>query len=669
MNNPLLNPADLAAFDAIQPAHVAPALDALLAEAEAALATCVSDATPADYDAMARVLDVATERLGRAWGIVSHLTAVADTPELRAAHEAALPRITEFFTRLGSDAALYAKTRTVAAQGGHPPARQRVLELALQGFHLGGADLQGQAKTRFAALHERLAQVAQQFSNHVLDATDAWADYASDVEMAGVPADVRAATREAAVAEGKDGHKLTLHMPCYLPIMQYADDRALRERLYHAYATRASEFGPAEQDNGPLMAEIMALRQEEAELLGYLTSAEVSLAPKMADTPLQVLAFLRDLARRARPAAERDMAELRAFAAEHLGLADLQAWDVPYASEKLKEARYAFSDEEVKAYFPLPQVLKGLLGIIETVFEVAIRPAAAPVWHASVQFYEIHRSGQLVGRFYLDPCARNGKRPGAWMDNARGRWLRPDTGTLQTPMAYLVCNFAPPVGDKPSLLTHDNVTTLFHEFGHGLHHLLTQVNELAVSGIHGVEWDAVELPSQFMENYCWEWEVVKHLSAHVDTGAPLPRALFDKMLAAKNFQSGMQTLRQVEFGLFDMRIHTEPVAHRLQAVLAEVRQEVAVVHPPAWNRMAHTFSHIFNGGYNAGYYSYKWAEVLSADAWSAFEETGPLDGPTGQRLRREIFEVGGSRPAIDSFKAFRGREPRIDALLRHQGMT
>ncbi|MFZ2990165.1 M3 family metallopeptidase, partial [Ideonella sp.] len=487
---------------------------------------------------------------------------------------------------------------------------------------------------------------------------------------AGVPADSVAAARAAAEAEGKEGHKLTLHFPSYFPVLQYGSNRALREQLYTAYVTRASEFGPAERDNSAVMAELLTLRAEEAALLGYANYGEVSLAAKMARSPAEVMQFLRDLAARARHSAEQDLADLRDFAATELGLADLQPWDLAYAGEKLKEARYAFSDQEVKNYLPLPKVLQGLFGIIETLFEVAIRPADAPVWHESVKFYRIERAGQLVGEFYLDPHARPGKRPGAWMDNARDRWLRADSGALQTPVAFLVCNFASPVGDKPALLTHDDVITLFHEFGHGLHHLLTQVNDLGVSGIGGVEWDAVELPSQFMENFCWEWEVLKHLSARVDSGEPLPRALYDKMIAAKNFQSGLQTLRQVEFGLFDMRLHTEAdAAQRVLAVLAEVRAEVSVVPTPAFSRTPHTFSHIFAGGYSAGYYSYKWAEVLSADAWSAFEEAGVLNPAVGQRYRREILEAGGSRPALESFKAFRGREPSIDALLRHQGMA
>jgi oligopeptidase A len=675
--NPLLSAQPLPLFDAIRPEHVTPALDALLADAEAALETAVAPDTPADYDTLSKVLSVATERLGCAWGAVGHLKGVADTPELRSAFNENLPRITEFYTRQGADERLYAKYKAIAAS---PSAatlsapRQQALSHWLRDFVLSGAELQGEAKARFAALQEQMADLGQKFSEHVLDATDSFTHYATTDELAGVPDDVKAATRAAAEAEGKDGHKLTLHMPVYLPVMQYADDRALRERLYTAYVTRACEAGPAERDNGPVMAELLRLRQEEATLLGYPSYADVSLVPKMAESPAQVLTFLRDLARRARPYAKRDLAELREFAATELGLNDLQSWDSAYASEKLKEARYAFSDQEVKQYFTEPKVLDGLFRIIETLFEVAIRPDTAPVWHESVRFYRIERTTaqgvQLVGQFYLDPYARPGKRPGAWMDDVKGRWLRPDTGVLQTPVAHLVCNFSTPVGTKPALLTHDEVQTLFHEFGHGLHHMLTQVSELGVSGISGVEWDAVELPSQFMENFCWEWEVLKHMTAHVDTGEPLPRTLFDKMTAAKNFQSGMMTLRQVEFSLLDMRLHAEPGSDaRVQQVVDEVRDEVAVMKPPAFNRFQHTFSHIFAGGYSAGYYSYKWAELLSADAWSAFEEEGVLNPETGRRYRREILEAGGARDAIDNFKAFRGREPNIDALLRHQGMA
>jgi oligopeptidase A len=676
MSNPLLDFTDLPLFDRIRAEDVAPAVDALLAECEKALDTVVAPGFPAQWQALAATLDTATEKLGRAWGAVSHLNGVADTPELRAAYNEALPRVTEFWTRLGSDERLYAKYKAIDAAQLNPAQRQ-AHQNAVRNFVLGGAELAGPAKVRYAQIQERQAELGQKFSENTLDATDAYAEYVDAAELAGVPDDVLQATRAAAQAEGREGHKLTLKMPCYLPVMQFAHSSALRQRLYHAYVTRASDQAPEasrQYDNSALIAEILALRREEAQLLGFRNFGEVSLVPKMADSPDQVVGFLRELAAKARPYAEKDVVDLRAFARSDLGLHDPQSWDWPYIGEKLKEARYAFSEQEVKPYFTAPKVLAGLFKIVETLFEVAIRPDQAPVWHAGVSFYRIEREGRLVGQFYLDPSARSGKRGGAWMDDVRARWRRPDTGSLQTPVAHLVCNFGEGVDGKPALLTHDDVTTLFHEFGHGLHHLLTQVEERDVSGISGVEWDAVELPSQFMENFCWEWTVLRHMTAHVDTGEPLPRALFDKMLAARNFQSGLQTLRQIEFALFDMLLHTEhDPAQDFMPLLADVRQEVAVLQPPAFSRTAHTFSHIFAGGYAAGYYSYKWAEVLSADAYAAFEETldaqGHPSAETGRRYRQAILEVGGSRPAIDSFKAFRGREPTLDALLRHQGMA
>ncbi len=676
MSNPFLDFTDLPPFDRIRPEHVAPAMDALLGSADAALERVTAPDFPADWSAIARELDVATERLGQAWGAISHLNSVADTPELRAAYNEALPRVTEFWTRLGADERLYAKYKAIAPEKLNAEQRQ-AHQNALRNFVLGGADLRGAAKERFAAIQERQAELSQKFSENTLDATDAWAYYATLEELEGVPADVQQAARATAQSEGKEGYKLTLKMPCYLPVMQFARSSALRQKLYRAHSTRASDQAEGDGsrfDNSALIREILALRQEEARLLGYQNFGEVSVVPKMADTPQQVVGFLRDLAQKARPYAERDVADLRAYARDELGIHDPQPWDWPYVSERLKEARYAFSEQEVKQYFTAPRVLAGLFKIIETLFEVSIRPDTAPVWHPAVAFYRIERGGQLVGQFYLDQPARPGKRGGAWMDDVRSRWLRPDTGALQTPVAHLVCNFAEGVGGKPPLLTHDDVITLFHEFGHGLHHLLTQVNERDVSGISGVEWDAVELPSQFMENFCWEWDVLKHMTAHVETGAPLPRDLYDKMIAAKNFQSGMQTLRQIEFALFDMLLHTEhDPAGDFMPLLAQVRAEVAVLQPPAWSRSAHTFSHIFAGGYAAGYYSYKWAEVLSADAYAAFEETAGQDGlpsvQTGRQYRQAILEAGGSRPAIESFKAFRGREPSLDALLRHQGMA
>ncbi|UOB04094.1 M3 family metallopeptidase [[Acidovorax] ebreus] len=676
MSNPLLGFSGHIPFDRITPADVAPAVDVLLQRADAALETVTQPDFPARWDAIAQVLDVATEELGRAWGAVSHLNSVADTPELRAAYNEALPKVTEFWTRLGADERLYAKYKAIDPATLNPEQRQAHSN-AIRNFVLSGAELQGAAKERFAAIQERQAELQQKFSENALDATDAYAYYATAEELDGVPADVQNAARAAAQAEGKDGYKLTLKMPCYLPVMQFATSSALREKLYHAYVTRASDQASGDAarfDNTAVMGEILALRKEEAQLLGYGNFGQVSLVPKMAQSPEQVIHFLRDLAHRARPFAEKDVADLRTFAAEHLGLANPQSWDWPYISEKLKEARYAFSEQEVKQYFTAPKVLAGLFKIVETLFEVAIRRDVAPVWNSAVEFYRIERGGELVGQFYLDQPARQGKRGGAWMDDARARWLRPDTGLLQTPVAHLVCNFADGVDGRPPLLTHDDVITLFHEFGHGLHHMLTQVNERDVSGISGVEWDAVELPSQFMENFCWEWEVLRHMTAHVDTGEPLPRPLYDKMIAAKNFQAGMATLRQIEFALFDMLLHTEhdPQGDVL-ALLDRVRDEVAVLKPPAFSRSAHTFSHIFAGGYAAGYYSYKWAEVLSADAYAAFEETAGAGGEpsaeTGRRYRQAILEAGGSRPAMDSFKAFRGREPTLDALLRHQGMA
>jgi oligopeptidase A len=679
MTNPLLASTGIPPFAEIRPEFVTPAMDALLAQSDAALERVVGPEVPPDFDAMSRELTVATERLSRAWRAVEHLTGVADTPELRAAHAENLPRITEFFTRQGADERLYAKYRAIAAgadAAGLSSVRRRTLANWLRDFKLGGADLQGEAKARYTAIQARSAELSRQFSEHVLDATDGYALYVSEADLAGVPADAVEAARAGARADGREGCKLTLHFPSYLPVMQMGRNRALREKLYTAYVTRASEFGPPQRDNTPVMRELLQLRQEEAELLGYRNYAELSLVPKMAGSPEEVIAFLRDLGVRARPSAERDLRELREFAAQELGIAQLQGWDVPFASERLKEARYAFSDEEVRQYFTLPKVLEGLFRIIETLFEVKIVRSSAPAWHDSVEFYRIERPAAdgaaptLVGEFFLDLYARPGKRPGAWMDDARQRWRRADSGTLQTPVAHLVCNFAAPVNGRPALLTHDNVITLFHEFGHGLHHMLTRIEELGVSGISGVEWDAVELPSQFMENFCWEWDVLQQLTAHVDTGATLPRPLFDKMLAAKNFQSGMQTLRQVEFALFDMLIHSRPGApDRVQQILDEVRREVAVLIPPPFNRFQHSFSHIFGGGYAAGYYSYTWAEVLSADAFSAFEEAGVLDLETGRRYRREILEVGGSRDALESFKAFRGRAPRIDAMLRHLGIA
>jgi oligopeptidase A len=634
-----------------------------------------AEAAPPRWRNFVQPMEDANERLHRAWGVVGHLNAVMNSPELREAYNGNLPQVTQYHTELGQHEGLFAKFRALRADPGYEAltrAQKKIVENELRDFRLGGAELPAGKKTRFKEISERLSQISSRFSDNLLDATNAFSHFvtARD-EVAGIPEDVLVAAEEAARADGQPGWKFTLHAPSYLPVMQYADHRALREHVYRAYVTRASEFGKPEWDNTALIAEILRLRRELARLLGFSSYAEYSLEPKMAESPQQVLDFLNELAARARPYAVRDLKEVSGFAARELGLAKLEAWDLAYASEKLRASRYAFSDQEVKQYFPETRVLPGMFRLVERLYGLKIEPAQAAVWHPDVRFYSIRdRSGALVGQFYVDLYARPSKRGGAWMDEALTRRIR--DGAVQAPVAYLNCNFSAPVGGKPALFTHDEVTTLFHEFGHGLHHLLTRVDYLGVSGINGVEWDAVELPSQFMENFCWEWDVVQPMTAHADTGAPLPRALFDKMIAAKNFQSGMQTVRQLEFALFDLRLHHDydPAGPRSALdLLEEVRRQVAVVYPPPYNRFPHNFSHIFAGGYAAGYYSYKWAEVLSADAYSLFEENGVLDPATGQRFWDEVLGVGGSRPALESFIAFRGREPKIDALLRHNGMV
>jgi oligopeptidase A len=671
-SNPLLDFSGLPRFAEIKPEHVAPAMTALLDEARAAMHQ--AEDAPATWESFVEPLEDANERVGRAWGQVSHLHAVLDTPPLREAYNAALPAVTQYWTELGQNLRLFEKYRALRAAPEFAQltaARQKVVDNALRDFRLSGAELPAEKKPRFAAIQEELARLEAKFSENVLDATNAWTITLEDESrLKGIPADVLEPAREAAAKDGKRGWKFTLQAPSYLPVMQYAEDRALREQMYRANATRASEFGKPELDNTPLIAKILALREENARLLGYANYADVSLVPKMAETPAQVLAFLRDLARRARPFAERDVAELSEFSRAELDLQPLESWDLAFASEKLRAKRYAFSDQEVKQYFPETQVVPGMFRLVEGLFGVRIAESAAPRWHEDVRFFEVRAGdGSMVGQFYTDLYARATKRGGAWMDSAIGR--RRKGASIQTPVAYLNCNFPRPVGGKPALFTHDDVITLFHEFGHGLHHLLTRGEELAVSGINGVEWDAVELPSQFMENFCWEWKLLEGMARHVDSGAPLPRALFDKMLAAKNFQSGLGMLRQIEFALFDMRLHSDfdPASGRASLeLLDEVRREVAVLVPPAWNRFPNSFSHVFAGGYAAGYYSYKWAEVLSADAYSLFEEQGVLDPGAGRRFRDEILAVGGSRPAAESFRAFRGREPSVDALLRHSGM-
>ncbi|HEY4317143.1 MAG TPA: M3 family metallopeptidase [Herbaspirillum sp.] len=702
--NPLLDFSGLAHFDAIRPEHVKPAIDTLLAGTRAVVAALEAPSDEVTWENFVEPLEDASEKLGRAWGIVGHLNSVVDTPALRAAYNEAEPLLVEFWTAVSQNLALFGKYQALKA-GPHYAAlsaeRKKVIENALRDFRLGGAELPEQQKQRFAEIQEEHAALTTRFSENVLDATNDFALLVADEsELAGLPDDAKQAARAAAEADGKSGFKFTLHFPSFFPILQYADNRALRARVYRANVTKASLLGEdfskrVEWDNTANIDNILRLRREEAQLLGFDNYAQLSLVPKMAQSPRQVIAFLEDLGHRARPFAENDLAELRAFAAEHLGLAQLEAWDLAYASEKLREQRYAFSEQEVKQYFPEPKVVGGLFHLVQQLFDVRITADAAPAWHPDVRFYKIEKAApdapggyQLVGQFYLDLYARAGKQGGAWMDSARSRRLVP--GGVQTPIAYLTCNFTAPatVGGvlQPALLTHDEVITLFHEFGHGLHHMLTRVGEIGVSGISGVEWDAVELPSQFMENFCWEWDVLEHMTAHAETGAALPRSLYDKMIAAKNFQSGMQMLRQVEMSLFDMRLHDSAGEsgngqNSVQQVLDEVRAEFSVMPAPPFNRYQNAFSHIFAGGYAAGYYSYKWAEVLSADAYSAFEEAGAASAKAeggagnvvsieaGRKFRDEILAVGGSRSALESFKAFRGREPSIDALLRHSGMA
>jgi oligopeptidase A len=678
--NPLLDFTGLPRFAEIRPEHVAPAVEQLLAENRALVARLLLEVIVPTWDNFMQPLDDANERLSRAWGQAGHLNAVMNSPELREVYNANLPKVTQYFAELGQNLDLFNKVKAIrngTEFATLSTARKKIIENELRDFRLGGAELPEAQKARFLAIQEELSTLSSTFSDNVLDATNAYTWLVEDeAETSGLPQDDLEAAQEAARTAEKTGWLFSLKAPSYLAVMQYAHNRALRERMYRAYCTRASDLDGAKFDNTPLMADILKLRAEEAALLGFANYAELSLATKMADTPQHVMDFLRELARRARPFAERDLKELRDFARIRLNIDDLQAWDVSYAGEHLRQERYAFSDQEVKQYFPEDVVLPGMFKLVETLFGLSVRPSLAPVWYEAVRFFDIlDNSGKLIGQFYVDLYARDSKRGGAWMDDAITRRRIPPSnrtnGDIQTPVAYLNCNFSAPVAGKPALFTHDEVITLFHEFGHGLHHLLTQVEDLGVSGINGVEWDAVELPSQFMENFCWEWEVLQHMTRHVDSGGTLPRALFDKMLAAKNFQSGLQTLRQIEFALFDMRLHCEHNpngAHTALQLLDEVRREVAVIFPPSFNRFPNNFSHIFAGGYAAGYYSYKWAEVLSADAYGLFEESGVLNPAVGNQFRTEVLAMGGSRPAMESFVAFRGRKPDMAALLRHSGL-
>ncbi|MFP8966758.1 oligopeptidase A [Pokkaliibacter sp. CJK22405] len=680
-HNPLLESHELPPFSAIKPEHVVPGTKTLIADALAE-ADRLSQQDSPGWDTFVAPLEEAYDRLNSAFSPVGHLNAVANSPELRKAYDETMPLLSEYSTRLGQHQGLFKAYQRLADSPEFSQlnaARQATIEHALRDFRLSGIDLPEEQQKRYGEISQRLSAITSTFSNNVLDATQAWTKRLDSADqLPGVPESSIELLAQNAEQRGQEGYLITLDFPAFYPILNFCDDRALREEVYVANSTKASETGPngGEFDNSALMTEILELRKEEAEVLGFANYAELSLATKMAESTDQVVDFLRELATRSRPAAEQELAELRAYAKEELGIDSLEAWDVAYVSEKLRVARYAISQEDLRPYFPVPKVIDGLFAVVERLYGIQVKELTLEdTYHKDVSFYELSRDGQPIARFFLDLYARQGKRGGAWMDDCRVRRQRLD-GSIQLPIAYLVCNFTPPVGNKKSLLTHNEVTTLFHEFGHGLHHMLTQVDVGSVSGINGVAWDAVELPSQFLENWCWEKEALDLMSGHYQTGEPLPAELLDKMLAAKNFQAAMMMLRQIEFALFDFLLHRDyqPAAEGkpgtdVQAVLDSVRKEVAVMIPPSYNRFAHSFSHIFAGGYAAGYYSYKWAEVLSADAFSAFEEEGIFNQATGKRFQECILEKGGSQPAMELFKAFRGREPDIEPLLRHSGLA
>ncbi len=682
ISNPLLVPIDqLIDYDRVTPEVIEPAIEALIAQTRDCIEAVADPATPAEWETLVEPHETTSARLWRAWSVAGHLNAVVNTPALRDAYNRCLPKITEFSTWVGLHRGLYKQYQRLHNSphfASLPAVRQRIIELTLRDFRLGGVQLEGQARERYAALSDEEARISQKFSENCLDAVDEWHILVTDESrLAGIPADVVSAAAALAQENGQSGWRFTLKMPCYLPVMQYAQDRNLRETLYRGFGTLASEHGDIRFDNTSAIERLLALRAEEAQLLGYKNFAQLRLETRMAESPEQVLAFLQDLAKRAKPYAKHDLAELQAFAREHYQLDELAPWDIPFMSERLRENRYDYSEEEVRQYFPVQNVLDGFFDIVGQLFGVVFKPVSLTLWHENAQAYEVWHNNAPCGYLMLDLYARQGKQSGAWVDSERAR--QRISGTLVTPVVYLTCNFPEPQNTQPSLLTHDDVITLFHESGHALHALLSQVDEPGASAFSNMEWDAIELPSQFMENFCWEWAAVQKLSGHVKSQTALPEALFQKMVAARNFQSGMQMVRQIEFSLFDMLIHNHQSGLPIQEVLntlSQVRKDVAVLFPPAWHRFPHTFSHLFAGGYGAGYYSYKWAEVLSADAYAAFEEYAhshnlkhTLSADIGKRFVDEILAVGASRPAQASFQAFRGRDPQIDALLRHNGMT
>ncbi|MDD2865117.1 MAG: oligopeptidase A [Methylococcales bacterium] len=690
MMNPLLNQTDLPLFSQIKAEHVEPAIDELLANARKVVADCLEKNESYTWENLIEPIETAEDRLNKAWSPVSHLNSVMNNDELREAYNACLPKLSDYATEMGQNEKLFHAYESIVSRetfSDLSKAQQKVLTNALRDFKLSGVALPEEKKQRYKEISQQLSSICSRYSDNVLDVTNAWTKLITDVnDLAGLPETDLAQAKQSAemfhvehaekdgemfhVKPEESGWLITLQYPSYLAVMTYADNRELRHEVYTAFATRASE---GEFDNTSIMEEILALRHEEAQLLDFSNYAELSLATKMADSPDDVISFLEDLAQKSLPQARQDVEDLRSFARENYSIDELQAWDVTYLSEKMRQQHYQLSQDEVKSYFPVAQVLSGLFEILNRLYDLTFTEITEfDRWHENAQLFEAtDGAGRKRGRFYLDLFARNKKRGGAWMDDCIGR-RKLDSENMQLPVAYLVCNFTPPTADTPSLLTHDDVTTLFHEFGHGLHHVLTQVDYLGVSGINGVAWDAVELPSQFMENWCWEKEALALISSHYQTGEALPDALFEKMLAAKNFQAGMMMVRQLEFSLFDFHIHRDfdpKRGGRIYEILSEIRQKVAVLPAPEFNRFAHSFSHIFAGGYAAGYYSYKWAEVLSSDAFSLFEEKGIFDAETGRAFLTHILEQGGSDEAMELFKNFRGREPSVDALLRHNGIV
>ncbi|MCE0558339.1 oligopeptidase A [Motilimonas sp. E26] len=666
-------------FSTINPANIQANITQLIADNKAAIESVLASGGPYTWQNFVLPLDEVSDALGQAWQAVAHMNAVVSNDELRAAHDGCLPLLSDFATFVGQHEGLYQAYREIREGDEYArlqPEQQKLIDDTLRDFSLSGIGLDAEKKARYGEVKKRLSELASQFSNNVLDATLAWQKQITDVnELSGLPESAIQAAQELAKSKDLDGYLFTLDIPSYLPVLTYADNRSLREEMYQAFVTRASDQGPhaGQRDNSGIIDETLALRHELSQLLGFANYAEDSLATKMAQTPEQVLGFLTDLAEKSRPQAQAEIAELREFAQQQSGDTELQAWDLSYYGEKLKQHKYAISAEALRPYFPEAKVVSGLFEVVKRLFGLTITEReGVDTWHPDVRFYDIFdQQGELRGSFYFDLYAREHKRGGAWMNDCLIRRRRLD-GSLQKPVAFLTCNFNKPSADKPALFTHDEVTTLFHEFGHGIHHMLTQVETSGVSGINGVPWDAVELPSQFLENWCWEPEALAFISGHYQTGEPLPQDMLDKMLAAKNYHSALMMVRQLEFSLFDFRLHLEFTpgqANQAQAKLDEVRSQVAVVTPPAYNRFQNGFSHIFAGGYAAGYYSYKWAEVLSADAFSRFEEEGIFNAQVGRDFMQHILEKGGSESPMALFTAFRGREPQVDALLRHSGIV